>query len=290
MESKIDLRNVIVELHKNGKSNSQIVSDLKAANVTRKFVWMTIKRYNEIGSTQDRPRKGRPVTIRTADRIKRIREKVRRNPNRSMRSMAKLEGIHHKTMQKIVKSDLKLIIRKKVKVQVISEASMKKRKHRSKILLKKLADDTQPPVLWTDEKMFTIQQVFNHQNDRVICKKLKDVPYGRRAVFRRQKPASIMVWAGVTSDGKKTPLLFVPIGVKINRWTYLDILKNHVVPWVKSNYGENGEDNVTFQQDGAPSHTANIVQAFCKASFSEFWSKEMWPPSSPDLNVMDFAI
>ena len=44
----------------------------------------------------------------------------------------------------------------------------------------------------------------------------------------------------------------------------------------------------TFQQDGALSHTSRKTQAWCRANFPNFWSKEMWPPASPDLNSLDF--
>ena len=40
----------------------------------------------------------------------------------------------------------------------------------------------------------------------------------------------------------------------------------------------------------APSHTAKMVQQWCHDNFLQFWPKTFWPPSSPDLNVMDFAI
>jgi hypothetical protein len=43
-----------------------------------------------------------------------------------------------------------------------------------------------------------------------------------------------------------------------------------------------------FQQDGAPSHTANVVQAWCKANLCDFLPKDEYPPSSPDLNPSDY--
>ena len=42
----------------------------------------------------------------------------------------------------------------------------------------------------------------------------------------------------------------------------------------------------TFQQDGAPSHTANKTQTWCEHHFPRFWRKELWPPSSPNLNPL----
>ena len=113
------------------------------------------------------------------------------------------------------------------------------------------------------------------------------VPVERRSSFRRQKPASVMVWAGATSKGLKTPLIFIEEGVKINQTVYRRMLEEKVLPWVQEVVGEQG---VTLQQEGATSHTANSVQAWCRCNFKGFWEKELWPPSSPDLNPMDFGL
>ncbi|QQP49253.1 Putative dde superfamily endonuclease [Caligus rogercresseyi] len=96
-----------------------------------------------------------------------------------------------------------------------------------------------------------------------------------------------MVWAGVMSDGKKSPLIFVPEGVKINKEVYLSMLNDQVLPWIKAKYGETF---FTFQQDSAPAHGSKLVQEWCKQNFPAFWDKFTWPPSSPDLNVLDFSM
>ena len=70
----------------------------------------------------------------------------------------------------------------------------------------------------------------------------------------------------------------------MNTDAYLDVLQNVVVPWMKQ--VANGH-NFTLQQDGAPAHNAKKVQDFLSANVHEFWSKEIWPPSSPDANPLD---
>ena len=41
---------------------------------------------------------------------------------------------------------------------------------------------------------------------------------------------------------------------------------------------------------GVPSHTSNLIQQWCKNHFSLFWNKNIWPPSSLDINTMEFTI
>ena len=62
---------------------------------------------------------------------------------------------------------------------------------------------------------------------------------------------------------------------------------NKVVPWMNS---LSLNDGLTLQQDGVTAHTAKMVQEWCKEHFKAFWPKDIWPPSSPDLNPMDFGI
>ena len=40
----------------------------------------------------------------------------------------------------------------------------------------------------------------------------------------------------------------------------------------------------------SPSLESIKTQDWCKRDFPRFWSKEMWPPASPDLNPMDFSV
>ena len=65
------------------------------------------------------------------------------------------------------------------------------------------------------------------------------------------------------------------------------MLNESVFPWVQKTIANEG---ITFQQDGATSHTARLVQNWCKNNFKSFWHKELWPPCSPGLNPMDFGI
>ena len=105
-------------------------------------------------------------------------------------------------------------------------------------------------------------------------------------IFKSQKPQSVMVFAAVTTDGHKSPIIFVEANLKINSNIYIEILKDKIYPWVLSVYGKGP---FVFQQDGAPIHKPERHRS---GSWSIFWilDKSIWPPYSPDLNVMDYSI
>ena len=190
-------------------------------------------------------------------------------------------------MQRVLVNDHKVKPYKITKRQLLNDTTKEKRYERSKMLLNKLLDGMWPQVLWTDEKLFTVQAIHNSQNDRIWIESKDLVPFECRTSFRRQKPASVKVWAGVTSTGLKIPLIFIKAGVKINQNAFLNMLKGKVVPWVKKVTGNKG---IILHQDRATPHTARLVQNWCKDNFKSFWPKELWSPFSPDLNPMDFGV
>ena len=79
-----DKRAAIIELHRAGKTNSEIVKLLKAPRST---VYHTVSRCKELQSTEDRPQNGRPRSSRTPKMINAVRARIRRNPKGSMRTM-----------------------------------------------------------------------------------------------------------------------------------------------------------------------------------------------------------
>ena len=45
-----------------------------------------------------------------------------------------------------------------------------------------------------------------------------------------------------------------------------------------------------FQQDGTPAHNAKKTQDWLRENNPAFWGKEVWPPSSPDCNPLDYYL
>lgn len=108
----------------------------------------------------------------------------------------------------------------------------------------------------------------------------------RRRVSRTKHPASAMCLGVVGSDGKALLVWFDP-SQKVDARTYQQVLEAQVRPWLEANYSGRA---YIWQQDGAPAHTARTTQAYLKDAFHEFWPSDFWPPSSPDLNPLDYSI
>ena len=275
-------RTAVLKMLNSGKSQR---TSRKCWVWARTFIWRAKKVYEETGKTTRRPGQGRKRSVRTPRLAKAIRAKIRRNPSRSMNQMAKEYKVSARTIRRVVKDDLKWDPTSTGKKQLLTKATKAKRKARAKLLLNWYAENPDVVVIFSDEKLFEVSKKFNSQMIEfwplIPLASLSNI----RDVYRMQKPSSVMVWGAVASNGKKSPLFRIPDGVKINRNVYLDFLKTKVLPWVHKEFAG---VPVCFQQDGAPAHTAKVVQAFCAANFECFWSKEFWPPSSPDLNPLDF--
>ena len=84
----------------------------------------------------------------------------------------------------------------------------------------------------------------------------------------------------------KTSLHFVDPATKINGKYYRDVLlMRGFLPDVRS-YSE----YFTFQQDGAPAHRARETVDLPKQETPDFIRPTLWPPNSPDLNPVDYAV
>ncbi|QQP49499.1 Putative MhmaT1 transposase, partial [Caligus rogercresseyi] len=173
------------------------------------------------GKTPRRPEQGRKRSVWTPRMTKAVVGKILRNPARSMNKMTQEYNVSAKTIERLVKADLCMKPFKYRKINLLNEVTRAKRKARSKLLLKWYAVNPSVVVIFYDEKLFETTKKFNPQNDRILeyHKRLPDAETG------------ICDGLGtVVSNGKKSPLLWIPDGVKIYKIVYLDFLKTKVFP------------------------------------------------------------
>lgn len=284
---KIDDRIVIKKHYERGMTIKEIVKLVRPIGIKQRFVYRTVKRLQETGSIKDRKRSGRPRTARTKERIRRVQMKIQRNPQRSARKLAKEEGVSDFSMRQIIKVDLKLKPYKKRVVHGLTTKQRDTRKERCQMLLDRYNNEKIKKIIFSDEKLFVVEQYYNAQNIRVYSGSFENIPEHLKTVQRFQNASSIMVWAGISHRGK-LPLVFIDKGVKINANFYQsDILQAQLKPEADKLYPNH---DWIFQQDSAPAHKARTNQDWCRNNCPAFISAAEWPPSSPDLNPLDYCI
>ena len=111
----------------------------------------------------------------------------------------------------------------------------------------------------------------------------RDVP----RVMKTKFLAMVMVFGVVSSEGHIMPPHIFKVGLKVNTKVYLGVLKSVVIPWCNQVAG--GRLWV-WQQDSAPAHKSKETQAWLQKECYDFVPFFHWPPSSPDLNPLDYFV
>ncbi len=139
-------------------------------------------------------------------------------------------------------------------------------------------------ILFSDEKLFDSDGIYNSQNERIWAATRADADAKGGIRQTRKFPIKVMVWLAVCSKGVSPLIVFEKGTVDHNRYI------REVLP-VALRYGNaTFGDHWTFQQDGATPHTHQETQAWCAKHFPNFIDKDHWPPNSPDLNPLDYSI
>ena len=108
-------------------------------------------------------------------------------------------------MTRLVNENLKMSSFTLQKRQALFAVVKQKRFERSKILLKKFRSGTASKIVWSNEKIFTVEMAYNRRNDRIIGRSIKDIPCDQKTVHRIVKPVSVMVWAAVSKSWRFPP-------------------------------------------------------------------------------------
>ena len=186
-----------------------------------------------------------------------------------MRKMASELKISDRSIRRIVKLKLGLRSYKINKAHFLDERMKAQRLQKCMIMKQRSAAGRLKRVLFTDEKIFTVERYHNSQNHRQILRKKG---LAAKIIERSHFPQSVMVWGGICATGK-TPLVFIDRNVKINAEVYQNtILRGVLQPWAIEHFGEN---QFFLQQDWAPAHGAKTTIKACEELFPGFWGKDI---------------
>ena len=111
----------------------------------------------------------------------------------------------------------------------------------------------------------------------------RDVP----RVMKIKFPATIMVFGVLSSEGHIIPPYIFEFSFQVNSKVYVDVLKSVVIPWCNQVASDRPW---VWQQDSAPTHKSKETQAWLQKEWYDFAPFSRWPPSSPDLNPLDYFV
>ena len=111
----------------------------------------------------------------------------------------------------------------------------------------------------------------------------RDVP----RVMKTKFPATVMVFGVVSSEGHIMPPHIFEVGLKVNTKVYLDVLKSVVIPGViRWPVADPGCGSRTRRRPTKSKET----QAWLQKEYYDFVPFSQLPPSSPDLNPLDYFV
>jgi hypothetical protein len=227
---------------------------------------------------------GCPRIIRTQSAIQKVKNRMKGKKRVSVRKLSNELDISQTSIRRILKNDLGYHPYKKIIEPLLTDAHKTKRKKFANWVRTNFRKEQTMKILFSDEKLFDIDGVYNSQNDRIWAVSRAEADKNGGIKEKRKFPQKVMVWLGACSKGV-TPLVILDEGT-VDHARYI----KEVLP-VALKYGNKifGND-WTFQQDGAKPHTHHLTQEWCNDNFPAFIDKDQWPPNSPDLNPLDYCL
>lgn len=277
-----DLQKLVALKHQNDDHPTKVFRDLN-----RIISLATIKRWykmvDETGSINLSVSSGRPRTARTQAAINKAKRKLQQKKV-STRKLALELDISRRSAQRILRDDLGCRPYKQLIEPALAEEHKEKRRKFAKWIRTNFRKQDTLKILFSDEKMFDIDAVYNTQNGRIWAVS-RDEANERGGIHPKKKfPQKVMVWLDVCSK-RVSPLVIFEKGM-VDHARYI----KEVLP-VALKYGNPVfENDWTFQQDGTKPHTHHLTQQWCHDSFPAYIDEDHWTPISPDLNPLDYCI
>jgi transposase len=151
-----EFRAAIIRMHERGTGKREIG---RLLGIDESTVRKAIKRFEETGSNDNRKRE---KTARSSRNIQRSKGMIKRNATtkvNSTRKLAKKLGVSQESARQILRTDLNLKPYKLQKRQKLSAAARLKRLQRARALFRRFSNGRHRQIVFSDEKLFTIQQV-----------------------------------------------------------------------------------------------------------------------------------
>lgn len=269
------------------RSYRNIYNDGRSPN--KNCIKAMVSKFKETGTTVDKRRCGRPRTVRTDVSIQAVSISVADRPTTSTRKRSTQLTMSRRSLQRILKEDLKY---HPYKIQLTQELQLtdyqKRLDFAQTFLLLADAENFIANLIMTDEAHFYLNGDVNKQNCRIWASE------NPREIHEHPlHPVKVTVWCGITSSRIIGPYFFEDVDgntVTVNGNRYRQMLQEYFFPEVE----DMNTENIWFQQDGATAHTARETMDMLRMNFPQRvisrFGDVPWPPRSPDLSPLDFFL
>ena len=243
-----------------------------------------MKQIRAIGTIDTSKPPGPSRTIRTKATIQKVRRRFSKGKKISERILVRELKTSKTSIHRLLREDLSYRPYKIVKQPALTNEQKINRKRFAKWVQNNFRKDDIRKWLFSDEKFFDIDGVYNSQNDRIWAPSRAEANKQGGLAKKRKFPARVMVWMGACSKGV-TPLVILDKDT-INHERYI----NEVLPVALKSDNYMLGQGWWFQQDNATAHTHHLTQKWCKDNLPGFIPKDRWTANSHDLNPLDYCL
>ena len=247
-----------------------------------------IERFDQTGGVtgKGKTKEQRMIAV-TEENIHRVEEYFTENERKSIRDACHDLNLTFGTIWQILRRNLKWKAYRPLKVNRLTDRNKEDRLTFVRWLMEQ-PEEFEQKVIWSDEKWFVLHPAPNSQTDRIWAPWHPE----EEVVCRFQGDSKVMAWVAIV-DGKCLKVRWMVDeegrNVSVTGDRYLSMIEEEVWPEVRRRAARNG---YWWQQDGATSHTTNAILNFLLDKFRgrviSRRSEIVWPPYSPDLNVLDY--
>lgn len=259
-------------------------------NLDHRYVRKLISKFRETGSVLNRKHERQKTVTNEASQIG-VLGHVAMEPTSSTRQLSTTSGLSRTSVQRILKTH-RFHPYKIHLSQQLNEDDPDRRLQFCEEMTERIANN--PNFLYctcfSDESTFFLNGAVNRHNCRYWSDSKPFVVREQHSQYREK----LNVWAGIFGNHIVGPF-FLPDN--LTGEYYLNLLENYIYPQIveiMENDDRMPENDIYFQQDGAPPHYAAPVRDFLNHHFPEHWIGRRgsieWPPRSPDLTPLDFFL
>lgn len=258
--------------------------------IRHQYVIKLMQKFMETGSVENKKRQPERPIINEPVEVA-VLGHVAMDNNQSLNQLSQASGVSTSSVWRILKKH-KFHPYKIKLVQELNEDDNDRRLEFCEIMSNNLLNNGNLlyNICFSDECTFFLNGEVNRHN----CRYWSDTNPHLFRETRTQYPQKLNVWAGILGDHIVGPFF---IDGNLNGNIYLELLETTVDPHI-TELLENDENllenELVFQQDGAPPHYVVPVREFLNNRFPGRWIGRRgpieWPARSPDLSPLDYFL